>query len=208
MVSGSGQILTEGSETAAYAAFTVENGTISGSRVQMDWRTPSSTFSWDLRLASSIMVGSYQQTDAAGRFIGRGTAEFRYRAVSRLVDTWVAAYVDTHAPRPPLVSQFALVTVSTQDTRGALGGTGSVRFANNDVAEQRRRLFNMAGTVSGDQIQWEWRGADLFGQTVWHLRQAGNLLFGTYTNFTNAGAVAATGEAVWVRATRTPALTP
>jgi hypothetical protein len=198
-VTGSGRLLDEGSDMPVAQTFQVENATILGSRLRMDLRGPSSVFSWDLRLAGSVMVGSYQQTDRAGLFLSRGTAEWRYLTQPNLVETWAASYFDTYGATGPEITQFALVTVSAQDSGGDLAGVGALRFA----GETRRRLFTLSGSVVGQDIEWVWRGADLFGDTVWHIRSAGDYLFGTYTNLNSAGVVESKGHAVWVRTTRT-----
>ena len=92
-----------------------------------------------------------------------------------------------------------MVTITTQESNGDLAGIGALRFA----GEDSRRLFNLSGEVNRDEIEWVWRGPDLFGDTIWHLRQAGRILFGTYTNLNSADNVETQGHALWISTTET-----
>lgn len=199
VVTGRARIRDEGDTTPESLLYTVENSSIVGSRVHVELRHTNGRFVWDLRLAGSVMVGTYQQFASTGRFVSRGAAEWRYSASSNLTGTWAASFYDTYGATDLENTQFALVTISRQETDGALTGVGALRYA----GESSRRLFNLTGTAAGEEILWTWRGTDIFGDTVWHLRQAGSLLFGTYTNYNSAGATEATGYAVWSKTTNT-----
>jgi hypothetical protein len=156
-------------------------------------------FSWDLRLAGSVLVGSYHHT-INGNFAGRGHAEWRFGSATGLEGTYAASFFDTSTTNTTedRASQIAVITITSVNSDGVIAGTGSVRLA----GEQSRRQFGVSGTVDSGAIELVWSGADLFGSTVWHLRKSGNFLFGTYTNLaSNNQTVEFQGHATFVRGT-------
>ncbi|MBN2310359.1 MAG: hypothetical protein JXR94_15400 [Candidatus Hydrogenedentes bacterium] len=198
-VSGSAQVLDESAAAPAFATYTVQNGTVVGSLLEMDLVGSSSTFSWALRLGGSTLTGSYQQTSTTGDFISRGSADWRYGSTSSLEGTWAASYYDTVFTADAPSSQLALVTVSNVTVNGTITGLGALRLA----GESSRRVFSMSGTQAQNQIIWTWSGTDLFGDTVWHLRKVGDFLYGTYTNYDSAGDVEFSGHALYLRTDET-----
>jgi hypothetical protein len=194
-VSGSGTMRIEG-ENTALENFSVVNGSLVGSLLHIELRNSLRTLAWDLRMAgSSLMVGTYRQTNSAGNFVSRGAGEWRPESPVNLKGTWTTSYFDTYGAAEPENTQIAIVTVSRQEANGALAGTGGLRFA----GDTRRRLFNLDGNAEDDEVIWVWRSQDLFGITTWHLRQAGNFLFGTYINEDSSGNLEYRGNALWVR---------
>ncbi len=196
-VTGSAQVYDQGADNPQFRNFNVRNGRITGSRVRFDLVGANTTFHWDLRLGSANMSGAYKYVNQNGdRFISRGAATWRQAASSpSLRGTWAAAYFDTHGFTSPETTQFTTVSISSQED-GQLSGTGALRFA----GEDSRRLFNLQGDINGRNIEWVWSGSDLFGDTLWELRQSGSWLFGTYLNLDSGGNVEAQGSAAWVRA--------
>lgn len=203
-VTGTAQVLDEQNEKPAYLTYQIEKGNILGSRVQLELTRGGSAntrFVWDLRIAGTVLVGAYQQLDSRDRFVSGGHAEWRPATIGTNKGTWAVAYVDTYGAIAPEQTQLALVTITGEDTDGGMTGTGALRFA----GETRRRLFNVQGTTESSRIRWVWRGADLFGDTVWHLRRAGNFMYGTYTNYTAQGALESRGSGVWLRTSQSSA---
>jgi hypothetical protein len=201
-VTGSGTLRFEDDNTSL-ENFTIENGTLVGSRIHLEMSAVSRVLIWDLRVTGSMMLGSYRQLTPTGTFISRGVAEWRIAGTPSLKGTWTTAYFDTYGAANPENTQFALVTVSSQDANGVLTGTGGLRFAG-DVS---RRLFNLSGSVDSNEITWTWASQDLSGVTTWHLRQAGNFLFGTYINEDSSGGLEFRGNALWVRTNQTDVVT-
>ncbi len=197
-VTGYALIRNEADDSPDFQRYNIDNGSIIGTQVQLSMSRLAGSFFWDLRLCQDRLVGSYQRfVGSQNRLAGTGHAEFRtLTSAGVLRGTWASAYVDTYGAAHPEQSQLAVVTVSSQGSAGApFSGYGALRFA----GESRRRLFNVAGEVVSGDIVWEWRGADLFGRTVWHLRRCNNLLYGTYTNYTSGGAIEAYGSGVWIK---------
>jgi hypothetical protein len=203
VVTGSGTVRVENDNTA-FENFTVDNGTLIGSLLHLEMHNVTRTLIWDLRLAGTVMVGSYRELNGSGNFVSRGTGEWRPEGTPSLKGTWTTAYLDTYGSANLENTQLALVTISRQESNGALAGTGGLRFA----GDTRRRLFNVDGDASGDEIIWTWRSQDLFGITTWHLRQAGNFLYGTYINEDSSGALEYRGNALWIRTNQTDVVTP
>lgn len=198
-VTGNARILDENLRDPAFEEYDVRNATVVGSRLRMELVGATDRLNWDLRLASSVMVGSYHRLDLDDRFLGRGIAEWRFSSANDLVGTWAASFYDTFGDTRPETTHFALVTITAHENDGTLSGVGTLRFA----GEQTRRLFNVLGEIDNDDIRWVWRGPDLFGDTVWHLRQAGRFIFGTYTNLDSVGNVETQGNALWIRTAQT-----
>lgn len=201
VVSGSGEFLATDLINESFKTVRVEEGTILGSRVRIETSIPGTAeyFSWDLRLAGSVMVGSYQHFDGFGRFISRGSAEWRKLTSStpNSVGAWASGFFDTLNVTNDEVAQFATVSVTSQGTDGTLQGQGTLRLGN---GERNRRLFALANSSeSNNDILWVWRGADLFGDTVWRLRHAGDVMFGIYVNQNSIGNLESRGSAMWVR---------
>jgi hypothetical protein len=182
-LSGTVRVLEETASQPAFVNYTIENGTIVGNRLTMDMVRNGARFSWNMRLAGSVLVGSYTQYDSGGAFVSRGNAEWRFGSSSNLPGRYVAGYVDTSTTNPTetRASQLALVTIDSLNSDNTIVGTGSVRLG----GEQNRRQFAISGSVSDSgHIVMTWEdGADLFGNSVWNLRKAGNTLYGTYTNY-------------------------
>lgn len=198
-------VLNESDPNPVFEAYNVANGNILGSRVVVDFIGGRNRFAWDLRLAQDLMVGSYHRSDSSGAFAGMGNAEWRRLTSPQLAGrTWVAAYVDTVGELAPPVTQLALVSITSQAESGLLNGTGALRYA----GEVRRRLLRVSGSILAGEITWTWQSPDAFGETVWHLRQAGDYLYGTYTNFTANGAVEFRGHAVFVPSEQTRIFSP
>ncbi|MCX5771634.1 MAG: hypothetical protein NTZ09_15380, partial [Candidatus Hydrogenedentes bacterium] len=200
VVTGSGDLIDAGLDITSVQGFTVESGIIVGSHVTLQARQPVTrdVFIWDLRIASSVMVGSYQLRDAADQFVSSGAAEWRKQRVTPSpTGTWVAAFYDRISPITTPLSQHALVNVTAQAVDGTLSGNGALRFMN---GENGRRLFNLVSSSTiGKDITWVWRGTDLFGDTTWRLRHAGDFLYGVYENLTSAGNLESMGAALWIR---------
>jgi hypothetical protein len=200
-VTGVGEWLDEGDGSHAFQSTIIQNGIIVGSHVTMDVRVAAGNeaFSWDLRLAGTVMTGCYQHFNGFGFLISRGSGEWRREVSTRpnLVGGWVSAFFDTVSVGNPERSQLALATVSQQADDGTLTGTGSLWYGN---ADQRRAVFSLVNaSITGKDIVWVWRGTDLFGDTTWRLRQAGDFLFGAYTNLNSAGNLESQGSAMWIR---------
>ncbi|NIA15567.1 MAG: hypothetical protein GWP08_16010 [Nitrospiraceae bacterium] len=200
-VTGSGEYLESTEIRGSFRSVVVQNASIVGSGLQMTTRVNNGEyFVWDLRVAANIMAGSYQHFSATGLFLTRGTAEWRRDTAANPtpVGTWAASYFDTHSlATQGKRTQFALVNVSREDVDGSLSGTGALRYGND---ESGRRLFDLRqSSVEAKDIWWRWRGADLFGDTVWRLRQAGGRLYGIYENENSAGSLESSGAAVWLK---------
>lgn len=203
VVGSLGRVLTESDASPSFQSYNATNSNLLGSRLVLDLNGRY-RFAWDMRLADDVMAGSYQRL-VGGEFAGSGNAEWRPLTEPDLAgSTWAAAYIDTVGEMDSPVTQLALVTITRQDA-ASLGGTGALRFA----GETRRRVFTVTGSLtdqplSGREITWRWQGGvDFFGDTIWHLRQAGDYLYGTYTNFTAQDAVEFRGHAVFVRSQET-----
>ena len=197
-VSGYALIRNEADDSPEFLRYNIDNGSIIGTQVQISMSRLSGAFFWDLRLGDGVLVGSYQRfIGSANRFGGTGHGEFRTMTnPGTLRGTWASGYVDTYGAAEPEQTQLTLVTVSSQIAPNApFSGFGALRFA----GESRRRLFNVTGDVVSGDIVWQWRGADLFGDTIWHLRRCNNLLYGAYTNYTSGGAIESHGVGVWIQ---------
>lgn len=197
-LAGYALIRSEADEQPSFLRYNIDSGTIVGTQVQISMSRVTGAFLWDLRLADGALVGSYERfIGTQNRSMATGRAEFRIMtSPGTLQGTWAAAYVDTYGAVSPEQSQLAVVTVNTQAAaNGPFSGFGALRFA----GESRRRLFNVSGDVSSGDIIWQWRGADLFGDTIWHLRRCNNLLYGSYTNYTSGGALESRGVGIWMR---------
>ena len=207
VVTGSGDLIDAGLDISTVQSLTIEGGTIIGSHVTLHARQPLTrdVFIWDLRIASSVMVGSYQLRDAADQFISSGTAEWRKQRVAPSpTGTWVVAYYDRISPQTSSLTQHALVNVTAQAVDGTLSGNGALRYMNGETG---RRLFNLVSSSTiGKDITWVWRGTDLFGDTTWRLRHAGDFLYGVYENLTSAGNLESMGTAMWIRTSTTTSL--
>ena len=182
-LSGTARVLEETASQPSFVNYTIQNGAIVGNQLTMDMVRSGSKFSWNMRLAGSVLVGSYTQYDGSDAFVSRGNAEWRFGSSSDLPATYVTSYTDTSTTNPTenRASQLAAIAISAKNEDGTISGTGSVRLG----GEQNRRQFAISGTVADTghiAMVWE-SGADLFGNTVWNLRKAGNTLYGTYTNF-------------------------
>ena len=209
VLSGSGRLLDEGDGTYAYQTVSVKEGQVVGSHVTVELHASGSQdrYVWDLRATPSMLVGSYQRFDSFDRYISRGNAEWRrQRSTISLVGTWAASFVDTANSRSTEATQLVLLNVATQADGGALTGTGALRYANGETSRRLFRLVDSTVSESNQDIVWRWRGTDLFGDTVWHLRQGTDALYGTYTNYTSAGAVESQGSAVWIRTSTSSSL--
>ncbi|HOD50384.1 MAG TPA: hypothetical protein PKY01_05945 [Candidatus Hydrogenedentes bacterium] len=197
-VSGYALIRDEADDQPSFLRYNIESGSMIGTQVQLSMSRLTGSFFWDLRLAQGLLVGSYQRfIGSQDRPISTGHAEFRIMtSAGTLRGTWASAYVDTFGAVEPEQSQLAVITVSNQASVNApFSGFGALRFA----GESRRRLFNVTGEVAAGDIVWQWRGADLFGDTIWHLRRCGDLLYGSYTNYTAGGAIESRGVGMWAR---------
>ncbi|MBI5095407.1 MAG: hypothetical protein HZB26_23615 [Candidatus Hydrogenedentes bacterium] len=197
-VTGTALVLNERDTTPQFKSYALQNGTISGTRVRFELAGAGTTFAWDLNLSDTAMAGCYQQFNTSGTFLSRGIAEWRPGGTSSLVGTWTAAYVDTLRVSEAVATQLSRVTIATQTSSGALSGSGTLHFP----GESADRTFSVSGTRSGSQIDWTFPGGTgLAGDFVWHMRQAGDILFGTYTNFTTTDVTEARGHAIWFRST-------
>ncbi len=199
-----GQVLDEAVSDPTYQSHSVSRGNILGTRVVFDMTGNRNRFAWVLRLTNDTMVGSYQRL-RDGSYAGSGTVE--WRRLSNTPDligsTWAAAYVDTFGAFSPPATQLALVTITNQSST-SLSGNGALRYA----GDTRRRLLSVNGSIRPNgEITWTWTGPDGFGRRVWNLRQAGDYLYGTYTNFTANGELEAQGHAVFIRTVRTTTFT-
>lgn len=199
-VSGSARILNESAETPQFATYDVTDGEIVGSRVFFELSNNNQRFLWDLRLGGSLMTGAYERMDANGDYVSRGAAEWRpSTATPTMRGSWTVSYEDTRGEQSPETTQLAVVNVGDRTENGQLSGTGTLRFA----GEDRRRSFNVTGSVNEGFIEWVWEGGDLFGETMWRLRQSSNRLYGTYTNFDSGGNVESRGSGIWLRGSET-----
>lgn len=200
VVSGSGEVVDAGFDITTAQTVQVQNGTMVGSRVTLETRVPvtGDVFSWELRVAGNLMVGSYQRRDASGAYISSGTAEWRKQlAAPSPKGAWATSYCDTVNSDDDPLTQFVLVSVTSQAQDGTLSGNGALRYMNGETG---RRLFNLvSSSVSNQIVTWVWRGTDLFGDTTWRLRHAGDYMFGVYENLTSAGNLESLGTAVWIR---------
>ena len=181
-VTGTVRVLDESEPAPVFANYTIENGAVVGNEWVMDMVRSGRRFSWNLRLAGPVLVGSYQQFNSNDQFISSGVAEWRFGPTSSLSGTYAASYFDssTASGTENRASQLAIFTIGNVANDGTFSGTGSVRLA----GEQSRRQFALTGIVGSDnRVEIAWSGADLFGDTVWNLRKAGSYLYGTYTNF-------------------------
>jgi len=207
VVTGSGELIDAGLDITTAQSFQVENGTIVGSRVTLETRVPvtGEVWSWELRVAGSLMVGSYQRRTVSGTYISSGAAEWRkQRTVPSPVGAWVTSYCDAVSSDNDPLTQLVLVNVTSQAQDGTLSGNGSLRYMN---GENRRRLFNLvSSSVQTNDIAWVWRGTDLFGDTNWRLRHAGDYMFGVYENLNSGGNLESLGSAIWVRASNSGSL--
>ncbi len=198
VVTGTAMVLDETDVSPAFVPYAVENGNILGNQVVFDLVGPGGErFAWSCRLAASALVGSYQHTDNGGNFISHGKSEWRTGSSTGLVGTWVASYFDTFTANAveDRTSQLARVDITGATNGGDLNGTGVVRLA----SETGPRFFTVTGNVTNTLVQMIWSGGDLFGDTEWNLHKAGNLLFGTYTNFDSGGVIEFQGFAVFER---------
>jgi len=207
-VSGTGDFLSSEDPLDDFRRISVDESSMVGTHLKMTTRVTSTQeyFTWDLRLAGSILVGAYQHFDGLGNFISRGSAEWRRETSSTpsLAGRWVSGFLDTVASSGRAMTHFVLVNVTQQDSAGNLEGSGALRYGNTETS---RRLFDLAdSSVSDRDVVWVWRGADLFGDTNWRLRQAGNVLFGLYLNENSAGNFESRGSAMWIRTSDTGTL--
>ena len=199
-VSGNARVLDESAETPRFATYEVTEGEIVGSRVFFELSNNNQSFLWDLRLGGSLMTGAYERLDRNGDYVSRGTAEWRPSTASPTMrGSWAVSYRDTRGERSPETTQLAVVNVGDHTEDGRLSGTGTLRFA----GEDRRRSFNVTGSVDEGFIEWVWEGGDLFGDTVWRLRQSSNRLYGSYTNYDSGGNVESRGSGIWLRGSET-----
>jgi len=198
-VTGTVRVLDESEPTPVFANYTIENGAVVGNEWVMDTVRTGRRFSWNLRLAGPVLVGSYQQFNSNDQFISSGVAEWRFGPTTSLSGTYAASYFDssTASGTENRASQLAIITIGNVANDGTFSGTGSVRLA----GEQSRRQFGLTGVVgSNNRVEIAWSGADLFGNTVWNLRKAGSYLYGTYTNFaSNNQTVEFQGSATYLR---------
>lgn len=197
-VTGSAVVLNERDTSPEFKAYAVENGTITGNRVKFDLVGGGTRFSWDLNLASPVMVGCYQQFNTSGTFLSRGVAEWRSGSTSSLVGTWTAAYVDTLRVSDSVATQLSRITIATQATSGVMSGSGTLLFP----PESSARPISVSGTRSSNAIEWDLTGTGLAGPFTWHLRQVGEIMFGSYTNYTTTDVTEARGHAIWFRSSR------
>jgi hypothetical protein len=194
-LTGTATIRDEGRNVSE--SYTVENGTVVGSRIHLELAGSGRRFLWDLRATGSALVGSFQQTNTSGAFISHGAAEWRNAVGTALEGTWAASYADVFGTTQTN-TQFVLLTITRPNSDATLAGNGALRFP----GEASRRLFTMEGDSSGTQIRWTWLPTDFFGDTEWRLVRGENRLFGTYTNFDSAGDPEYRGHAVWYRVNR------
>lgn len=182
-VSGTVRVLDETSSPPAFVNYTIENAGIVGNRLTMDMVRNGAGFTWSLRLAGNVLAGSYTQFDSSDAFVSRGHAEWRFGSAGNLPGNYVASYFDTSTTNTTenRASQLSVVTIDALHSDGTITGTGSLRLG----GESNRRQFSVTGTaLDTGHIVMTWEsGADLFGDTVWNLRKAGNTLYGTYSNF-------------------------
>jgi hypothetical protein len=200
VVTGSARVLDETDVNPMLQNYTVENGNILGSEVVFDLVSAGGErFSWNCRLAGSVLVGSYQHTDNGGNFISHGKSEWRNGSSTGLTGVWIASYFDTFTASAVenRTSQLARVDITDATIGGSLIGAGTVRLA----SETGPRFFTVSGDVTSTIVHMIWSGGDLFGDTEWNLRKAGNYLFGTYTNFDSGGVIEFQGFAVFERST-------
>jgi hypothetical protein len=198
-VTGTVRVLDESEVSPAFANYTIENGSVVGNELVMDMVRTGRRFSWNLRLAGPVMVGSYQQFNSNDQFVSSGVAEWRFGPTSSLSGTYAASFFDssTTSGTENRASQLAVITIGNVANDGTFTGTGSVRLA----GEENRRQFALSGIVGSDnRIEIAWSGADLFGDTMWNLRKAGSYMLGTYTNFaSNNQTVEFLGSATFLR---------
>jgi hypothetical protein len=199
-VTGSGVYFTTSQPTEGdYQAVRITNAVAVGNHLQLEifLVDDADTMTWDLRLGSQAMMGSYIREDGLGRFVSRGFAQWRRESTTPALEgTWVSAWYDTPDDTQQ-TTQFTLVTISSQESDGTNDGFGALRYADGSTD---RRLFDVFGDIADDRdILWTWSGSGLFGNTLWRLRQSGNNLFGVYQNLDSTGAIEATGSAWWIR---------
>jgi hypothetical protein len=198
VLTGTAQVLDETDVNPAFVPYTIENGNILGNQVVFDLVAPGGErFAWNCRLANGVLVGSYQHTDIDGNFISHGKSDWRAGSSTGLLGTWVASYFDTFTGSAVenRTAQLARVEITDAMTGGDLSGAGTVRLA----SETGPRFFTITGNVTTAMVQMIWSGGDLFGDTEWNLRKAGNFLIGTYTNFDSGGVIEFQGFAVFER---------
>ena len=197
-VTGSAIVLNERDSAPEFKTYTVENGTITGSRVRFDVVGFGTRFSWDLNLAYPVMTGCYQQFNTSGTFLSRGVAEWRTGSTSSLVGTWTAAYVDTLRLSESVATQLSRITIASQTANGVLSGSGTLQFP----PESSARTVAVSGTRASNAIELDLSGTGLAGPFTWHFRQAGEIMFGSYTNYTTTDLTEARGHAIWFRSSR------
>ncbi|MFA6242522.1 MAG: hypothetical protein WC655_16415 [Candidatus Hydrogenedentales bacterium] len=182
-VTGSVSLLDESEVSPAFQSYTIQNGVVTGSKMTFDMVRSGFRFSWTLQLASSMLVGSYQQFNSVDQFLSRGVATWRSGSSSYtgLTGIWASSFFDTYtsSAEENRASQLAVVSITNISSEGAITGTGFLKLAN----ESNRRQFVVSGTVATDPIRIDWSGGGLFGATSWHVRRVGSALCGTYTNF-------------------------
>lgn len=200
-VTGSVRVLQETDANPSFVTYTIDNGSIVGSQLNMDVVRNGERFSWNMRLAGGVLVGSYTQFNSSDEFVSRGHAEWRSGSASNLQGNYVASYTDTSTTNATenRASQLALISIDSVNSDDTFSGTGALRLG----GETNRRQFSLNGTISdSDHIVMTWQnGVDLFGNTVWNLRKAGNTLYGTYTNYASDNTtIEFQGHATFVRA--------
>ncbi|MCC6487172.1 MAG: hypothetical protein IT364_06700 [Candidatus Hydrogenedentes bacterium] len=198
-LSGSVLVLDQSDADPEFVTYTIEEGVVIGNELALSMARGGSRFSWNMRLANTVLVGSYQQFNGSDEFVSRGVAEWRFGSAGSLAGTYAASYFDssTTSGTEDRASQLAILNLSSVTDDGTISGTGTVRLA----GEQSRRQFSIDGSVSNNHIQLIWSGADLFGDTVWNLRKAGSYLYGTYTNYaSNNTSIEFQGSATYLRA--------
>ncbi len=198
-LTGTVRVLDQSDPSPELVNYTIQNGVVVGNELTMDMVRSGSRFSWNLRLANPVLVGSYQQFGGSDQFVSGGVAEWRFGPTTGFAGTYAASFFDssTTSGLENRASQLALISLGTVAGDGTFSGAGSVRLA----SEQSRRQFGILGTVNtNNRIELIWAGADLFGNTSWNLRKAGSFLYGTYTNFaSNNQSVEFQGSATFVR---------
>lgn len=144
---------------------------------------------WDLYLIGDRLVGSYQRLSSTEVFRGRGVAEWRRTSNKSVAGTWAASFNDARSPGASnYVPGIGYMDIGDAQT----SGNGNVLIAGDEAPLS----FTTTVAVDNNKVDFVWQGK-LSGLTEWHVRRAGSVLLGTYTNYNEADEVEARGHAFW-----------
>ena len=157
-VTGSAQVLDESAADPEFRTFAVDNGTLVGSRAQLDLVGTNTRWTWELRLAGNVLVGSYQRRDVGtDAFLSRGSAEWRRASSLTIVGAWAAGFHDTFASGAvgDRIGDSQLAYVEVSDS--SINGQGSLRIAGDRPASALIHAVRRTGLRQHDHLGMDGR---------------------------------------------------